>query len=43
VKRALSIKSESVTAPLLNVNSDRPPMTFVPDKAGKPRQTQLGY
>jgi hypothetical protein len=25
------------------VNSDRPPMTFVPDKAGKPRQTQLGY
>ena len=43
VKRAISIRSESVTAPQLNVNSDRPPMTFVPDKAGKPRQTQLGY
>ncbi|HZJ54568.1 MAG TPA: hypothetical protein VFD38_10560 [Myxococcaceae bacterium] len=43
VRRAVSVKAEAVTAPRLTVNSDRPPMTFVPDKAGKPRQTQLGY
>jgi plastocyanin len=43
VWRSVSVKAEAVTAPRLTVNSDRPPMTFVPDKAGKPRQTQLGY
>ncbi|RPH72305.1 MAG: hypothetical protein EHM78_03655 [Myxococcaceae bacterium] len=43
VRRAVSVQAETVTAPRLTANSDRPPMTFVPDKAGKPRQTQLGY
>ena len=43
VTRRVSVKSEDVTIPAFTVNSDRPPMTFVPDKAGKPRQTQLGY
>jgi plastocyanin len=43
VRRGVSVQAEAVTAPRLTVNSDRPPMTFVPDKAGKPRQTQLGY
>jgi plastocyanin len=43
VKRSISVKAETVNVPQLTVNSDRPPVTFVPDKAGKPRQTQLGY
>lgn len=43
VMRSLSVKAPMVNAPQLTVNSDRPPMTLVPDKAGKPRQTQLGY
>lgn len=43
VKRSVAVKAETVNVPQLTVNSDRPPMTFVPDKAGKPRQTQLGY
>jgi plastocyanin len=43
VKRSVSVKAETVNVQQLTVNSDRPPMTFVPDKAGKPRQTQLGY
>jgi len=43
VTRGLTVRGEAVTAPDLALNSDRPPMSFVPDKAGKPRQTQLGY
>ena len=43
IKRAVAVRSEMVTVPQMAVNSDRPPTTFVPDKAGQPRQTQLGY
>lgn len=34
---------EGVVQVAVAVSSDRPPPPFVPDKAGKPRQPQLGY
>ena len=34
---------EGVAQVVVAVSSDRPPPAFVPDKAGKPRQPQLGY
>lgn len=43
VSRRLSVRADTTTVPVIAINSDRPPMTLVPDKAGKPRQNQLGY
>jgi plastocyanin len=40
--RQLTVKDDVVEV-AVTVTSDRPAPAFVPDKAGKPRQTQLGY
>jgi plastocyanin len=38
----ITVKNDPVEVAVA-VNSDRPAPAFVPDKAGKPRQTQIGY
>jgi len=41
-EREISVKEGPVEV-AVSVTSDRPSPAFVPDKAGKPRQSQLGY
>ena len=41
-EQRISVKDEPVEV-AVTVTSDRPIPAFVPDKAGKPRQSQLGY
>jgi len=41
-EQQITVKSDPVEVAVA-VNSDRPAPAFVPDKAGKPRQLQIGY
>jgi plastocyanin len=42
-KQRLTVSAEGVRGLELRVGGDRRPPAFVPDKSGKPRQSQLGY
>ena len=43
VKQPVTVAPGGVSGVVVRIAGDRPPMVIVPDKYGKPRQTQLGY
>jgi plastocyanin len=43
VKQPVTVPPGGTSGIVVRIPSDRPPMVVVPDKYGKPRQTQLGY
>lgn len=42
-ERTVKVTDKGLDALALNIEADKAPAAFVPDKAGKPRQPQLGY
>ena len=43
VKQPVTVPAGGASGVVVRIPGDRPPMVIVPDKYGKPRQTQLGY
>ncbi len=43
VKQPVTVPPGGANGIVVRIPGDRPPMVIVPDKYGKPRQTQLGY
>jgi len=43
VKQPVTVPPGGINGVVVRIPGDRPPMVIVPDKYGKPRQTQLGY
>jgi len=43
VKQPVTVPASGASGVVVRIPGDRPPMVIVPDKYGKPRQTQLGY
>jgi hypothetical protein len=43
VKHQVTVGPAGASGIVIRIPGDRPPMVIVPDKYGKPRQTQLGY
>jgi plastocyanin len=43
VKQPLTVAPGGTSGVVVRIAGDRPPMVIVPDKYGKPRQSQLGY
>ncbi len=43
IKQPVTVAPGGASGVVVRIPGDRPPMVIVPDKYGKPRQTQLGY